>query len=788
MKKTILGLLALSQVASFASGYVNNNYEGEINHTKANEKEAVVKASDATNVGVFFGPKSEAFLFSGLKFAGKNLFRESYENEMPVFYAGGSVDANVTDKFDISSFVYYTNKDNKDQLEKLLIKHQDTRGTKKSVDKLGYFGEEGHNLITGLGFEERLSVAKLNQSIGLKTDNFTSKAVITSKLAAEGKVKSSMLNGFVKHELDVYENKATKENAKSRGYGSLEAEVKHENKGEKLELTNKVNFKTNKIVQKYTLDKKNYEAKNPYSDSEEKTIVMDIPYYVENEEIGSKYLYNFLAKTENKATYKLNDKVTLNGELNYEVESKLHTYTFIQEGKKVNDSTPALLHVPTLKLGAEYKEEKLTVKTLNEVTSDILTLNLPVYDKPTPPTTEEVKNFIIKAYEGYDFNYLSHTTKVKSYNDLGYKLGNTDLKGLVYFNSKLVKDNYVVEEDKRLKLDDSFNFDVTVGARSDSKALSDMFKNDNGLAYGLIGNYEYQYYIEGNNENSQMVKTRFLKKEPLLHSFYGYTNNSYDYKVNDMLTLKTGLGLHANVNTDFNVKKEILGSGDKKVTKTNYSDLKLKDITTLNSHIGLTAKKGNLTFSTKAEGNFLVRNFADYRQIKLSILGMENDKTNIIPEETKKSLIQKLESEINHLYLGSFLLTNSANYKFNENANATAEFDVFFGYKVENNSNFENTRKFIEKFGLHENTKYETLEAYIEKTNKDNPYKVEDKNVVKLTPKASAELKFVDGRLTVKPSGEFTVKFEGNVEKNKVKKPLYVNTNAKATLNVEYVW
>lgn len=392
MKKTILGLLALSQVASFASGYVNNSYEGKINHTKA-EKKADVEASDATNVGVFFGPKSEAFLFSGLKFAGKNLFRESYENEMPVFYAGGSVDANVTDKFDISSFVYYTNEDNnednKDQLEKLLIKHQNTRGTKKSVDKLGYFGEKGYNLITGLGFEERLSVAKLNQSIGLRTDNFKTTAVITSKLAAEGKVKSSMLNGFVKHELDVYENKTTKENAKSRGYGSLEAEVKHENKGEKLELTNIVNFKTNKIVQKYTLDKKNYEAKNPYSDSEEKTIVKDIPYYVENEDIGSKYLYNFLAKIENKATYKLNDKVTLNGELNYKVESKLHTYTFTQDREKVNDSIPALLHVPTLKLGAEYKEEKLTVKTLNEVTSDILTLNSPVHDELTPPTIEE---------------------------------------------------------------------------------------------------------------------------------------------------------------------------------------------------------------------------------------------------------------------------------------------------------------------------------------------------------------------------------------------------------------
>lgn len=769
MKKTILGLLALSQVASFASGYVNNNYEGEINHTKA-QKKADVKASDATNVGVFFGPKSEAFLFSGLKFAGKNLFRESYENEMPVFYAGGSVDANVTDKFDISSFVYYTNKDNKDQLEKLLIKHQDTRGTKKSVDKLGYFGEKGYNLITGLGFEERLSVAKLNQSIGLRTDNFKTTAVITSKLAAEGKVKSSMLNGFVKHELDVYENKATKENAKSRGYGSLEAEVKHENKGEKLELTNKVSFKTDKIVQKYTLNKKSYEAKNPYSDKEEKKIVNDIPYYVENEDIGSKYLYNFLAKTENKATYKLNDKVTLNGELNYEVESKLHTYTFIQDGEKVNDSIPALLHVPTLKLGAEYKEEKLTVKTLNEVTSDILTLNSPVYDKPTPPTIEEAKNFIVKAYEGYDFNYISHATKVNSYNDLGYKLGNTDLKGLVYFNSKLVKDNYVVEkkEGKILELDDSFNFDVTVGARSDSKALSDMFKNSNGLGYGVTGKYKYLYTITGSGEvnkpEKREVKYELKETMPLLHSFYGYTNNSYDYKVNDMLTLNTGLRLHAFVDTDLNVEeKEVMTNGQKSKEK-DYSKLNLDGGAVANAHIGLEAKKSNFTFTTKAEGNYLVRTTAKEVIAK-------------IKENKVKDLIKKAQS-------GTFELTNKANYKFNDNASASAGFDVFFGHRVESDINFKNVRNYVEKFGLHENMRYATLEKFIEKTDKDHPYAAVESNVVTLTPKASAELKFVDGKLTVKPAGELTVEFRGDLGS----KPVYSKTSSKATLNVEYKW
>lgn len=715
MKRALLGLIALN-TAAFANGFVTNEYVGNVNH-KTSET-VNVKAANKTDLGVYFGPEKEVFVFSGLKFAGEKLFTENYDNKTPQFYAGYSLDATVSNNFDISSYLIYkteSNKDNKELLKGLIEKHQTERGTKKNNETVGYFKDKekyekkldddkkedhGKTILAGLAFEGRGKYGKINGATELATNNFTSESNIYSVLKTETMLNKSILGSRVFHEIDLTKL------GKDQGYGKLNAELTHKYSEGKLGLNNKVFFNTDSILLKTT-------------------------------DNVSKDRYDFKIGTENELTYQVTPNTKVVGAVNYTAllensENDLNT-------NKIQTFT----NTPELKFALETKNSKAEFKSLNLLKSDV---KLAIYgDKDA-------------------FEFDKYSVYGRTENDLTYKASeNVDLGLVVNFNTlfdskfdsnKEKTGNKATEKDHyKYRMENN----IVAKTRLNWRAFNNQLKSFNGLGYSFGTKLDL-------DETTAKIKDRNF---PELHTLFGFTRNELDVKVNDVVTVKGNYSLHSYTRSNFYANLE-----------GNDLGLKLGVGIASKANLGLEITKGITKFNTTLEGQYLLNTDKINKETLDRIIDANND--------DNAGAVFVVGNVINNVSGAKAMLKNNLEIKATEKATVNLGFDVSYAYRMDKDKNYENMAKFIEDAGYTDNKRFENLDKFVEKIDKDNvKYDFADKHYVSIVPKASAEVKFLEDKLTFKPEGKVVVKFEST---DLATLPKYNTVETELKLNLNYAW
>ena len=514
MKKALLGVLALTSVASFAdvTGYVKSNSEVKA-ETDVKKEESAVKfeaqkypVKTKLDLGFFLDSNKDTFLFTGTRFSGEAQ-KSGVDNES---YAGFRFDSKLNENSSLilNAVAGYNNKgsfDKKDKsIENALKEHLDakkvwTADKKAELDKKDK-EDDRNNFYKDNGF--RLTENdRLLLSAVVKNDTETSNLLVGTIYNLD-KDANNRLESFAKagKQLDGFRLDAElthvlgadKEFSLKDGYsynlleetpannleyaGRIKGNVKISTKllNDTLELSSKPSFDLDSVFDKAGYD--NIESERYF-----KTGIENVAKYtgLKNTTIEGKLVYNAEGYT---APIKENEKI----------ETKDEDDTVVEV---TTDNAGALAHLPKAVLNVKYDNGRFLAETQNE--------------------TEFYARTILGETKDKDNKSLKKTTfdgvKFETKNKLAYKFTNN-----LGLNAQA---NYKLEKE----IDGDSNHYVLAGAGL-SYAKDEVKAELNGryIFSGILNaekEFDNSYEIFANSKLSTLVKNGGLTVTPSLNTF-----------------------------------------------------------------------------------------------------------------------------------------------------------------------------------------------------------------------------------------------------------------------------
>lgn len=514
MKKALLGVLALTSVASFAdvTGYVKSNSEVKA-ETDVKKEESAVKFEEQKypvktklDLGFFLDSNKDTFLFTGTRFSGEAQ-KAGVNNES---YAGFRFDSKLNENSSLilNAVAGYNNEgsfDKKDKsIENALKAHLDAKkvwtADKKAELEKKDKADDRNNFYKDNGF--RLTENdRLLLSAVVKNDTETSN-VLVGTIYNLDKDTNNRLESFVKagKQLDGFRLDAElthvlgadKEFSLKDGYsynlleetpvnnleyaGRIKGNVKISTKllNDTLELSSKPSFDLDSVFDKAGYD--NIESERYF-----KTGIENVAKYtgLKNTTIEGKLVYNAEGYT---APIKENEKI----------ETKDEDDTVVEV---TTDNAGALAHLPKAVLNVKYDNGRFLAETQNE--------------------TEFYARTILGETKDKDNKSLKKTTfdgvKFETKNKLAYKFTNN-----LGLNAQA---NYKLEKE----IDGDSNHYVLAGAGL-SYAKDEVKAELNGryIFSGILNSekeFDNSYEIFANSKLSTLVKNGGLTVTPSLNTF-----------------------------------------------------------------------------------------------------------------------------------------------------------------------------------------------------------------------------------------------------------------------------
>ena len=537
MKKALLGVLALTSVASFAdvTGYVKSNSEVKA-ETGVKKEESAVKfeaqkypVKTKLDLGFFLDSNKDTFLFTGTRFSGEAQ-KAGVNNES---YAGFRFDSKLNENSSLilNAVAGYNNEgsfDKKDKsIENALKEHLDakkvwTADKKAELDKKDK-EDDRNNFYKDNGF--RLTENdRLLLSAVVKNDTETSNLLVGTIYNLD-KDTNNRLESFVKagKQLDGFR---------------LDAELTHVLGKDKELVPNEEEYALNLLTER---DTTNFEVAGRIRGN------VKVSTKVANDtlELYSKPSFDlgtvlergsaqenveferyFKAGIENVAKYTGLKNTTVEAKLVYDAEVAhlpiKENQTVEIDGTKYTENLGRLLNLPKAVLNVKYDNNKLLLETNNE-TKFYATVGL------GESTYKDEQNKEVKD-EKATFNAVEFETKNKA----GYKLTD-NLSANMMANYKLTK---------RFEIDDT-KHDLLTGAgvsynKSNFKAELNGRYNLKGEKYTNDESNEVldlNHYVYGNSKFTNTIKSGNLMVTPSLSTFvYSNIEDKYAY-----FGLKTGL-------------------------------------------------------------------------------------------------------------------------------------------------------------------------------------------------------------------------------------------------------
>ena len=726
MKKALLGVLALTSVASFAdvTGYVKSNSEVEAKTDVKKENDNVefenkdFPAKTKLDLGFFLDSNKDTFLFTGTRFSGK-VQEAGVHNES---YAGVRFDSKLNDNTSLilNAIAGYTDEDkfnNDDKsIENALKEHLDakkvwTADKKAELEKKDKEGDK-NNFYKDNGFRLTENDRVLLSAVVKK--NTESSNLLAGAIYNLDKNLNNRLESFVKagKQLDGFRldaelthilgkdkelvtttdaealNLLTETDINNLNYGGrVKGNVKVSTKlaNDTLELYSKPSFDLGTVLERGS-DKENVESERyfkagienvaKYTGLKNTTVEAKLVYDAEVAHLPVKDNMTYPATTGNFDTYK--------------------------------ENAGYLLNMPKAVLNVKYDNNKLLLETKND-TKFFATVGL---GESTYGTNKEVNEKAV-------FNAVEFNTK----NKIGYKLTD-NLSANIMGDYKLLK---------------RFDFDDT---KHDLLTGAGVSYDKGDLKFELNGRYNLfveKYTDAANNE----------EKLDLTHKVYAnskFTN-----------TIKSGnLMLTPSLNTFVvsNVNEEDIAFGLRPELKTKYM---------INS-FELTNQLG---FKYLLVHALAKENPTDPNEVPVNLNSygaLANFGVNYIINENHK-LGLGLDSDY------SFGLNNKFFDTFENGVDK-----LVHNFDGEKAKDFSTYVKDAEK-----DIKEETDKSIL-------PNGVYRTHFFNLTPKVNAELKF--GNVTVKPeiSSKFTFAKDYDTTTNTTKPFELKKISGKGTLNIEYRW
>lgn len=532
MKKALLGVLALTSVASFAdvTGYVKSNSEVKA-ETDVKKEESAVKfeaqkypVKTKLDLGFFLDSNKDTFLFTGTRFSG-NAIESGVDNES---YAGFRFDSKLNENSSLilNAVAGYNNKgsfDKKDKsIENALKEHLDAKKVwtadkkaelnkkDKEDDRNNFYKDNGFRLTEN----DRLLLSAV-----VKNDTETSN-VLVGTIYNLDKDTNNRLESFVKagKQLDGFR---------------LDAELTHVLGKDKELVPNEEEYALNLLTERDTTNfdvagrirgnvKVSTKVANDTLELYSKPsfdlgTVLERGSAQENVEF-ERY---FKAGIENVAKYTGLKNTTVETKLVYDAEVAhlpiKENQTVEIDGTKYTENLGRLLNLPKAVLNVKYDNNKLLLETNNE-TKFYATVGL---GESTYNGEKDKKA---------TFNAVEFETKNKA----GYKLTD-NLSANMMANYKLTK---------RFEFDDTKHELLTGAGVSYNKAD---FKAELNGRYNLKGEkytndeskevLDLNHYVYANSKFTNTVKSGNLMVTPSLSTFvYSSIEDKYAY-----FGLKTGL-------------------------------------------------------------------------------------------------------------------------------------------------------------------------------------------------------------------------------------------------------
>lgn len=537
MKKALLGVLALTSVASFAdvTGYVKSNSEVKA-ETDVKKEESAVKfeaqkypVKTKLDLGFFLDSNKDTFLFTGTRFSGEAQ-KAGVNNES---YAGFRFDSKLNENSSLilNAVAGYNNEgsfDKKDKsIENALKAHLDAKkvwtADKKAELEKKDKADDRNNFYKDNGF--RLTENdRLLLSAVVKNDTETSN-VLVGTIYNLDKDTNNRLESFVKagKQLDGFR---------------LDAELTHVLGKDKELVPNEEENALNLLTERDTTNfdvagrirgnvKVSTKVANDTLELYSKPsfdlgTVLERGSAQENVEF-ERY---FKAGIENVAKYTGLKNTTVEAKLVYDAEVAhlpiKENQTVEIDGTKYTENLGRLLNLPKAVLNVKYDNNKLLLETNNE-TKFYATVGL------GESTYKDEQNKEVKD-EKATFNAVEFETKNKA----GYKLTD-NLSANMMANYKLTK---------RFEIDDT-KHDLLTGAgvsynKADFKAELNGRYNLKGEKYTNDESNEVldlNHYVYGNSKFTNTIKSGNLMVTPSLSTFvYSNIEDKYAY-----FGLKTGL-------------------------------------------------------------------------------------------------------------------------------------------------------------------------------------------------------------------------------------------------------
>lgn len=738
MKKITLGVLALSCISSFASGYVKTNSEARVYNTSL-EKGGIEKPGYEIKpnlaLGLLLGEQKEAYVFLGgnLKFETK--LENGNQKPSPMgseFYLGTRIDTNVAKNVNLKlTFLYDKTSGNKEDAFVNRLKEQEkwnSKLTDKEKDEYkealylsGYklFDKDNTLLISSV-FNEKYN--ELDYTLGFiygskDFENNTFESFAKAKLEYD----KFELEGSATSTLGRYIRLKRREIFFEGLLEDAEEKTNNLKNGGKLDLEAKIS--SNKLVDNLSLSAKgftNFDTVLP----KEKT-------YQDRVEITKTNAHLFKTGLEIEAKYTLN-KNELKLGLNYRNEvinepEKEKTIDKITYTGNVGD----ILHKPELVLGLKHKADKLNFETelIDEVNIRNTLATTKLKEKKGGKT--EVKKIDLLA------------NKVLFKNKLDYKLNEFIQLGFVAnYKFKVLFDKFISARENKY----SHRFVVVPNLIVDIKKDNYELKSDNRVRYFFDLDKAVDYRKHGTlvySDTNAKINLNKLTLEPKL-LLVNLNRVDLQFHKGDAIAEK----IYSKHNGRFNNKDfSFIGYALARPSlKLKYSLDRFELSTELEDHFAIFYAKGNDNKNTKLTFNEIV-----------NTAKLNTEAGYKVTDEVKPSLGLGL----------SHSFTNSETQR-----KYTSE--DFAKAIVKTAKEYDGTKD--------ENLTDSLVNAY--KDIKDEKG-FNEKHLVTINPFVKVESKLLNDKLIIEPKVEAIVKFGSDLKKDDIK---FRHIEGKGTLKIEYMW
>lgn len=539
MKKTLLGVLALTSVASFANvtGYVKSNSEATV---KSDDIQASPVAfeyglSTKLDLGLYLDSNKDTFVFAGGQLKGKGT---PGTLETPG-YLGVRYDGKVTENSSVALTGAYRIKDGN-------VKDQVKEHAGDANRDNGYSFDDGETiLLSGVGYGK---YDNINYRLGMlyNSKDFAAQSHrLESFVKADTKLEKADVSAELTHRLGNFKTKAI----------DSAGEVKDDVKAFLLtggNLKGEVKLTTDRLAKDLSLEHKAYFNLGTILPVEEANVV----------NVG----------LENKAVYKGVKGLELTGKLNYaaEVVSK-----FDSNGEQKGN----MKHMPEAFVGVKYtgnkvifsteNTDKVTVKHDFEATPEVLILDN-FFKTDNKVEIKPINEFTFRAkaldiLKSTDLKVKSK--KVKHVNSFvgGLGLTATPMVGKVKFTHNLDVayrlDNIDVTDLSKVKIKDhelfawttnkltyaatdAVNLEANLNAHTYNKLKSDGTLSNTFTFVQGSGKVSYKH---GRVDFSQELigKYKYGKSSTEAHLWAAESDSKLNYKVTPNVEINSGLNLYS---------------------------------------------------------------------------------------------------------------------------------------------------------------------------------------------------------------------------------------------------